>query len=204
MFSKKTLVTLACCVSVWGCSSAVPTANEYLMMGPSVKSFSTTYNATTVIPKVEIPLYLVGTGMVLVSDSGEVTRARQHLWAEPLDSQLQRITLARLQQRLPSANWLTPFDSQSNIQPHLLISVERFDASPSGHTLMEGHWLLRNAQGKLLECGRFKHREPLNKEGYSAMAQSLTTSWLNEVVDPIAQAVSSTPSHGALQDADCQ
>ena len=172
-----------------GCSTSAPPAQEYLLMSQTVPALSTAYHGTVVVPTVSVPLYLAGNGMVLVSEQGQVSRARQNLWAEPLDTQLQRLALNRLEQRLPAAHWLTPFDLNSAQAQQLMINVARFDASPDGKLTINGQWLLRSAEGKIIQCGRFSHGDTLSAQGYQAMANALAQSWLDAVVDPIAQSI---------------
>ncbi|MCA2018991.1 ABC-type transport auxiliary lipoprotein family protein [Vibrio tritonius] len=183
------ITTGALLAALVGCSTSAPPAQEYLLMSQAAPALKTDYHAKVVVPTVEIPLYLAGNGIVLVSEQGQVSRARQNLWAEPLDSQLQRLALNRLEQRLPGAHWLTPFDLNSAQANQLLINVARFDASPDGKITIHGQWLLQSSTGNIVQCGRFAHSDTLAAQGYQAMANALANNWLHEVIDPIAQSL---------------
>ncbi len=173
-------------VMLSACSSSTPPAQEYLLLTDSAPVLSNDYRNTIVVAPVEVSPYLTGNGIVLVQSNGQVKRAKQNLWAEPLDRQLQRLTVSGLEQRLPNANWLRT-EAMGSKSYQLSIYVQRFDATPKGVTYIKGSWQLRDARGKLLEYCHYQDKAPLADSGYTAMTQALAKRWSSMVITPIAK-----------------
>lgn len=177
-----------------GCASG-PSVQEYLMTQPKADALPDQGKShVTQLSSVQIPTYLSGSAMVLVDEQGQVYRARQHLWAEPLSNQLTRLAWQRLQQRLPQWTWLPPEAPYPKPAARLSLTISRFEADFHGDSRIEGQWRWVSATGDQIYCGTLTGRSPLTTSGYAGMAQALADNWSQVVIDTLAKTlVSETP-----------
>ena len=71
------------------CSSAPP-VNYYQLPTPAAAAVKPEASKRLFVEPVQVASYLNGRGVVLQVSAVELIMARQHLWAEPLEQQLQR------------------------------------------------------------------------------------------------------------------
>ncbi|SIO94117.1 PqiC family protein [Vibrio spartinae] len=179
------LVLLSGCAS----STALETTQYLLPMPEQVPMLKTSakmnMNQPIQIKAIKMPGYLEKPNIIMVDPDGQVYLASQHLWAESLSSQLEKMTLRRLKERLPTITWIP---SYQYIRPHLLLDIEvyRFHADRYGKITASGHWSLWSASKQLLYEASFESVEMMQQSGYPAMTRQLSHLWLTQVVDPIA------------------
>ncbi|CAG9000566.1 MAG: Intermembrane transport lipoprotein PqiC [Candidatus Celerinatantimonas neptuna] len=168
-----------------GCSSTPRKTHEYLLTIP-VKIHALAH--PSLLPKnitlmpIDLAGYLDGIEMVQISPDGQLFRAQNHLWAEPLPQQLQQITRNYLSMRLPTINWYHLDDRVKTVQ--LNIHINQFVADTQGLVHINGNWQLYQNDGHLLIQGDFNLKQPLRHDGYLAMTQSLSSLWettLNQI-----------------------
>ena len=80
---------LAAAVLLGACASPV-TLNYYQLPAVTTESTHSDAAAALYVAPVQVASYLNGRGLVLQLSEVELNVARQHLWAEPLDAQVQR------------------------------------------------------------------------------------------------------------------
>lgn len=179
-------------------SSTAPTTHEYLLpnqqavsayqVQPEKAGYSIQLKA------IKVADYLSRLNIVMVSDSGQVYPAASHLWAAPLTSQLENLTINRLTERLPTINWLPsyqPFSAQASLE----IDVADMYANLKGDVVISGRWfLVANTDDHLIDSGTFKRHAQLQQDGYPALTDQLSKTWLNQVIDPIAKKLTSLKS----------
>lgn len=181
------IITLA----LGGCASS-PSVQEYLMTQPTASALPDQGTPQiTQLQRVQVPTYLSGSAMVLIDEQGQVFRARQHLWAEPLNDQLTRLAWQRLQQRLPQWTWLPPDAVYPKPAARLSLTLSRFEANFKGDSHIEGQWLWISATGDHIECGQLASHWPLAQSGYTGMAQALAQNWSQAIIDTLAQSLAS-------------
>ncbi len=118
------------------------------------------------IEPVKVAPYLNGRGLVLQTSAVELVMARQHLWADALDQQLQRQLRQHLSQLASGyAVQLQP-GAQST---RLWLQLDSFHGSADGYALLSGHFLL---SGQPLSQP-FSYRVPLADDGYPALVTAL-------------------------------
>ncbi|MDX5407637.1 MAG: ABC-type transport auxiliary lipoprotein family protein [Chromatiaceae bacterium] len=118
------------------------------------------------IEPVKVASYLSGRGLVLQTSAVELVMARQHLWAEALDQQLQRQLRQHLSQLAPAyAVQLQPGAHSTR----LWLQLDSFHGSADGYALLSGHFLL---SGQPLSQP-FSYRVPLTDDGYPALVAAL-------------------------------
>ncbi|MGF1740135.1 ABC-type transport auxiliary lipoprotein family protein [Vibrio profundum] len=179
-------------------SNTAPTTHEYLLPN------QLTVSAYQVQPEragysiqlkaIKVADYLSRLNIVMVSDSGQVYPAANHLWAAPLTSQLENLTINRLTERLPTISWLPsyqPFSAQASLE----IDVADMYANLKGDVVISGRWfLVANTDDHLIDSGTFKRHAQLQQDGYPALTDQLSKTWLNQVIDPIARKLTSLKS----------
>jgi uncharacterized lipoprotein YmbA len=71
----------------------------------------------------------------------------------------------------------------------LNIEVDDFYADLDGMIYISGRWQLISATGELTVSDTFYVNSALQSDGYSTMVQTLSSSWFNQVIDPIADSL---------------
>jgi uncharacterized lipoprotein YmbA len=133
--------------------------------------------------------YLAGNEIVLVTKEGEVHRSQSNLWAESLSPQLTRLTQQRLEKTLPNITWFGGQRLPSYAIALLNIEVDDFYADLEGMVHISGRWQVISATGELAASSTFDVKSELKSDGYSTMVQTLSASWFNKVIDPMAKEI---------------
>lgn len=160
-------IAIALLLGLTGCAS--PSAPSYYQLPlPEAAPGSIAADAVAVyVAPVQVASYLNGRGLVLATSEVELAIARQHLWAEALDQQLQRQLRQRLQLLRPDLSML--MQSQNNALK-LAISVERFYGQADGTALFSGRYTLSSKTGS----SAFQFTVPLQQDGYPALVTALS------------------------------
>lgn len=174
-----------------GCATTVPPSNEYLLMDTGLSSTAVLPSKVTSVQLMPIVVanYLAGNEIVLVTKQGEVHRSQNNLWAESLSPQLTRLTQQRLEKTLPKVTWFGGQHLPSYAIALLNIEVDDFYADLEGMVHISGRWQLISATGELTVSDTFYVNSALQSDGYSTMVQTLSSSWFNQVIDPIADSL---------------
>ena len=191
---KKGIFLFTVVILLNACSSNTETVSqEYLLPSHAAvsayKSDSSDKGLTIQLKPINVADYLKRLNIVMVSNEGKVYQAANHLWAEPLASQLEGLSMKRFDQRLPTINWL-PSSQPISDSMTLQIDVTNFYANFKGEIIITGRWYLVSDTSKLLDSGVFSKTAKLTQDGYTAMTDQLATTWLTEIVDPIATQIS--------------
>ena len=170
-FISGLLITLMAWLSA--CSQTPPApAPDYLLPGASHSGHS------PLQIRVTLASYLDQGGIVLQLSDTELHVARQHRWAEPLGSQLQRALAATLasQTTLPE-------------QGKLDLQLSRFQGVQSDEGVMamiSGTWQFTSEEQN--RQGHIDWQGPINGEGYAALVEALDRGW-QESTQSITQAL---------------
>ncbi|MGJ3257663.1 MAG: PqiC family protein [Alcanivorax sp.] len=171
LFIPGLLVTLMALLSA--CSQTPPApAPDYLLPGASHSGHS------PLQIRVTLANYLDQGGIVLQLSDTELHVARQHRWAEPLGSQLQRALTATLasQTTLPQ-------------QGKLDLQLSRFQGVQSDEgdvAMITGTWQFTNAGQS--QRGTIEWQGPIQGQGYAALVEALDQGW-QETGQSITQAL---------------
>ncbi|WP_421850820.1 PqiC family protein [Marinomonas sp.] len=174
-----------------GCATPTPPSKEYLLMDVSLKNAqaqSTTGMSVQLMPIV-VANYLAGNEIVLVTKQGSVHRSQSNLWAEPLSPQLTRLTQQRLEKTLPNITWFGGQRLPSYAIALLNIEVDDFYADLEGMIHISGRWQMISEMGELSASNTFDVQSKLQSDGYSTMVQTLSASWFDQVIDPMAKEI---------------
>lgn len=168
---------LALSAVLGACASGGP-AGEYNYLLPAGSEPA----ASDRLPRVRVDVagYLDQAGVVVETAPTSVHAARQHLWAEPLPSQLGRA----LRHHLATAG--------APAEGRLSVSVTRFQGTADGNARVSGQWHYQaepSEQNKSLErSGHFDLTRPLNQDGYPELVTRLDAAW-QAVAQQIASAL---------------
>ncbi|MBR7888969.1 membrane integrity-associated transporter subunit PqiC [Marinomonas sp. A79] len=194
MIINKRLLSIGV-LSGWllGCAAPVaPPSKEYLLLDAKLEQVSalpTSAQSVQLMPVV-VANYLAGNDIVLVSKEGVVHRSQQNLWAESLSAQLTRLTQQRLENTLPQLSWFSGQRLPAYAIAELSIEVDKFYADLEGQVHLSGRWQLMSAEGEVWRTQAFYVQSSLNADGYTVLVQTLSLSWFDEVVNPMANQIS--------------
>jgi uncharacterized lipoprotein YmbA len=170
------------------CSAPAPAPTHYLMRGEPIEGVRKIESTARVgIGRVILAPYLTATpGIVVETTSGQVQAARQHQWAEPLESGIRWFTRVEISQALGRdigggitdlADWDYTID----------LYVSRFHGMPSG-ALLETVFVIRATADRSITEYRFSRSEPLTDRSYEALVAA-QQQLLRELAAEIAAAL---------------
>ena len=130
------------------------------LLDPAVPERSLTGSSPAIaVSRPSLPSYLDRQQLVSRTTTGELQMNSYHLWAEPLDASLSRVTaanLARLTNSLniqPVENFVT-LDYQSLLE----IRVSRFETDATGEVVLDCTWKLQPVVGRVAATHSFSTR----------------------------------------------
>lgn len=171
-------ITAALFLLLAGCSSQ--TASSYYQLpAPEVTAGSAEAGAKYLyIEPVQVASYLNGRGLVLQLSEVEMVTARQHLWAEALDQQLQRQLRDRIVAQ--AQGYIAVLQAQPNTL-RVSVQLDQFHGQVDGHAIVSGRFAVSTLPGS----ESFNIRVALTDDGYSALVQAL-----GQAVQQLSQQIS--------------
>lgn len=133
------------------------------------------------IKPVQLSDYLTTSGLVYQTSDVRYVTAQRHLWASPLDQQLQQGLLRNLSHALP--DWFVSTQSINTDQWTLSVIVEAFQGRYDGRVIISGVWLLQHHDQRLKQPFYLELKQGDN--GYDALVRILAKGW-EDVVKSIA------------------
>lgn len=155
-----------------GCgASAKP--RYYTLQAPSAavaSSVADSAQPAVLVGPVNLPEAVDRSQFVLRTGENTVDISDGHRWAEPLKSQIARVLVAQLSQQLGERRVAALGAGAVGEQDfRVALDIQSFESSLSEGAAIDSRWTLSRAKGKALN-GRSVVREPLDGEGYSALA----------------------------------
>jgi hypothetical protein len=157
-----------------GCSTQPVEMVKYYILN-SVESTSQNPSQHTVPQKlasVEISLsdYLKQANLAMQLQSHQLYYSKKHLWAEPLQTGIQRALLSDLNNNFSETTFITATTGHVK-QPdmYLTISIEHFVATHDSQAIIVGHyWIINNHLNSLepYQPINFRFSKPLEQDGY--------------------------------------
>ncbi|MBL1377378.1 membrane integrity-associated transporter subunit PqiC [Zobellella sp. CGMCC 1.18722] len=184
---------LAALLGLAGCAGSQPGGASYLLPSTAPERQFERRLAIQVAP-VRLAGHLDSEGIVMQLNDIEVYQARQHLWAEDIAGQLQRVLQERLGRALPRAQVVgrgQPLLEGAPVRD-LRVQVSRFQGRFDGVALAEGQWQLLDGNGRLLAQAAFSAEQPLADDGYPALVRALGAAW-EQVADQLAAELGEAP-----------
>ena len=152
-----------------GCSSQPQTTYYQLPVSSVTGNAGSVATKSLYVEPVQVASYLNGRGLVLQVSDVELVMARQHLWAEALDHQLQRQLRDRLQLLLPA---YTTVMQPAEDTRRVTVQLDRFHGQSDGYAIASG----RFAVDQQAAVQSFSIRVPLADDGYSALVNAMAQS----------------------------
>lgn len=133
---------------------------------------------TVVIGDIELPRHLDSGGIVMQLSDVEVQQARTHLWAGPLDRQLERALQQHLGRMLSRAKVVEdrsrPLDAEAL---SVEVDLDAFQGRYDGRAVISGTWQVRKKNGEVLSRQSFDIEQDLVGDGYPALVKTLGMGW---------------------------
>lgn len=167
-----------------GCSSSVTETRYYqlpVIQNTAPVQGQMVIEGKLVVEPVQVANYLNGNGVVLQSSDVELTVARQHLWIDALDQQLQRQLLNQLASLLPQYQVSSLYQTDGR---RLQVQVERFHGLANGKAVLSGRYNI--VTGAEQQQYPFYQEIVLADDGYAALVDALGQGW-QQVIKQIAE-----------------
>jgi uncharacterized lipoprotein YmbA len=138
-----------------------------------------------------LPGYLDRQQLVSRSGDGELLMNPNHLWGEPLDSGIARVTAANLGRLKNSLN-IQPVKSFVTLdyQSLLELRITRFEPDASGNVVLECTWKLQPVNGPVATTRAFTTRVPLAAAADPLGSQTGRVQAMNEALARLARQIS--------------
>ena len=162
---KTLLLALTVPLLLASCGALTPVKDTSVnhLLDPAISNRNITGASPAIaITRPSLPSYLDRQQLVSRSGNGQLQMNSYHLWAEPLDAAISRVTavnLSRLTNSLniqPVENFIT-LDYQSLLE----IRVSRFEPDASGQLVLECTWKLQPVAGHLTNSRSFVTAVPI-------------------------------------------
>lgn len=114
------------------------------------------------ITRPSLPSYLDRQQLVSRSGNGQLQMNSYHLWADPLDAAISRVTAVNLGRLTNSLN-IQPVENfvTMDYQTLLEIRVSRFEPDTSGQVVLECTWKLQPVAGRVANTRTFRTSVPV-------------------------------------------
>lgn len=165
----KHLVALACTSVLLAACASTP-ATQYHRL-PDAAYRLPQNNKPAVVLKVVLAEPIQGTALLYQTDAHTLHFAKQHLWAQPLDTAMRNQLANELNRR--SSNWRFVPPELKASDAELTVYVENFNGRYDGHTQIDGYTVWRS-NGKTMAGRNFSTTTPQQGDGYEAMVDSLS------------------------------
>jgi len=155
----KTLLSLTIPLLFVSCGVLQPVKDTSVnhLLDPAVPSRSISGASPAVaITRPSLPSYLDRQQLVSRSGGGQLQMNSYHLWAEPLDAAISRVTAVNLGRLTNSLN-IQPVENFVTLdyQTLLEIRVSRFEPDASNNVVLECTWKLQPVSGRLASTRPF-------------------------------------------------
>lgn len=184
-FLLLTVMTLTACAS----SSPAPETNTYLLR-PDVTPVQGEQTAPMDIGigRIALASYLAGAGIVVRTEGDRVRSARQHIWAEPLDTALKVYLRDTISAELGYAVSLDSGVRQS-WDYRIDIYVDQMHGGMDGEAVLDASWKVIDVEtSAALTAQRFAQTTQQSGTGYDALVEA-QKALLNQLAAAIASSV---------------
>ena len=184
-----------------GCSSSQP-SRFYLLSALSPSEGARDGQGMSLgIGPIEFPKYLDRPQIVTRGSGNRIYIGEFDRWAEPLEHNFARVLAENLAELLSTDNVVPhPWKRSVRIDYHVLVAVNRFDATVGGDTVLHVRWSVSNADGDTLVPTRASRiAESPASSGYEAIVQagSRAVQQLSRQIATEIQAIKSSGTRGS-------
>jgi uncharacterized lipoprotein YmbA len=148
-------VLLAATIFLTGCSFLKPveSTTRHFVLTPLAagKEAPAPGSLGVGLGQVKVPPYLFDTSLAVRKGTNEITYLTSVVWAERLDTGLQRVLAANLMALLPAQVRLSAWQSD-DVSAEIHVSIQQFDVDTAGHGVLVAWWrILSPGGGKTLK-----------------------------------------------------
>ncbi|PHM29405.1 membrane integrity-associated transporter subunit PqiC [Xenorhabdus budapestensis] len=173
-----------------GCSSSQPKKIYYQLPASTITSevsrIDTNQERQLWVKRVHLVDYLASSGIVYQTGDVTYSDASNHLWASPLEQQLQQILVNQLSaafpQRLVSDQ---PIEKNADA---LDVTITAFHGRYDGRVIIQGYWVLSNQKEAVKRAFNLELKQ--TKDGYAELVRALATGY-HQLTQSIASQIAS-------------
>ena len=159
------LATLALSLLATACGALKPVKDTsvFHLLDPAVPERLITGSTPAIaLVRPSLPSYLDRQQLVSRSGDGQLKMNSYHLWSEPLDSAISRVTATNLARLAHSLN-IQPVEAfvTQDYQSLLEIRVARFEPDATNTLVFECTWKLQPVSGRLANIRSFRTQVPI-------------------------------------------
>ncbi|AOM40651.1 membrane integrity-associated transporter subunit PqiC [Xenorhabdus hominickii] len=137
------------------------------------------------IKGVNLSDYLAASGIVYQTGNVSYISASNHLWASPLQQQLQQILISELSAAFPHR--LVSGQELEKDADALDITITAFHGRYDGRVLIAGYWILSNPDNVIKQPFQIELKQ--KKDGYAELVHTLAQGY-NQLAQSIAKQIS--------------
>ncbi|MDX8000329.1 membrane integrity-associated transporter subunit PqiC [Xenorhabdus sp. Reich] len=137
------------------------------------------------VKSVNLSDYLAASGIVYQTGEVSYINASNHLWASPLQQQLQQILISELSGAFPHR--LVSGQQLEKDADALDITITAFHGRYDGRALIEGYWILSNSANLIKRPFHIELKQ--EKDGYPELVLTLAKGY-NQLTQSIAKQIS--------------
>jgi len=153
------------------CTSPTPTPTRYLLPADVPPGTVRVEPPVRVgLARVAVPPYLGELGLVIETAPGQVRPARQHVWAEPLDTGLRRFLRIEISKALGHEIGSDPV-RKARWQAVIDVGIDRLHGNLDGEALLVARWSIARKGGETSDH-RFAASQPLPRPGYPGLVDA--------------------------------
>jgi uncharacterized lipoprotein YmbA len=191
------LLALAACACLTGCfgflKPARATARNFVLTPlPTAAAVAAAPGSLAVgVGQVKLPAYLFNTSFAVRTGTNEINYLPSVLWAERLDTGLQRVLAANLATLLPTDQVRLSAWRSEDVSAEVYVAMEQFDLDAKGNGVLVAWWRILAPGGeKTLKAGetRLTRQGPL-PEADPAGAVATLSELVGDLSRQLAQAV---------------
>lgn len=158
-------------LSALACGGGVNPNTLYLLRGETPPGAVRVEGAPRVgLGRVRVAPYLDQAGVVVETSPREVTAARDHQWAEPIDEALHLYLRGEISAALGQEVGINPADRDVWIYT-VDVFVQSFHGTLEGNAVLDAFYRIEVRAGKV-ETRRFARTLPLAREGYAGLVDA--------------------------------
>jgi uncharacterized protein len=198
------LLALAAGASLTGCSFLKPahaTERHFVLAPlPATERATATPGALAVgVGQVKLPAYLFNTSLAVRQGANEIDYLPRALWAERLDTGVQRVLAANLAALLPTDQIRLSAWRSEEVAAEVYVTIEQFDVDFSGRGVLVAAWrILAPGGAKTLKTGesRLSRQGPApdaNPSGAIGTLSDLVAEQSRQLAQAIAEVTPTRP-----------
>jgi uncharacterized lipoprotein YmbA len=200
------LTSLAACACLTGCfgflKPAQETARHFVLTSlPAPATMTELPEGLAVgVRQVKLPAYLFDTSLAVRKDTNEIDYLPLIVWAERLDTGIQRALAANLATLLPTDRVRLSAWRSEDVGAEVYVSIEQFDVDTRGRGVLVARWRVLSPGGKeTLKAGesRLSRQGPApnaNPSGAIATLSDLLAEQSRQLAQAITEATRARPA----------